>query len=119
MKHPRISTMIAALAGWGMRQGLLLAAVPPALRKLLLAFAFVTVAVLAIRSWGWILCWWGPLQSCMEWALQAGYQQRAGFPPVRQIPILPLTLVGPVGYILATTIWRYNRRSAKGGMIAV
>ena len=64
---------------WGMRQGRRLAAVPPSLRTLLLATAFVTVAVLAIQNWGWVLCKWGTLQSCRDWVLEAGYAHQVGW----------------------------------------
>ncbi|MDA0206429.1 MAG: hypothetical protein O3A53_06795 [Acidobacteria bacterium] len=95
---------------WGMRQGRRLANAPASLRNLVFAFALVTVAVFATRNWGWVLCAWGSLQSCGEWAVQMGTATRAGVPLVKQLPILPLTLIGPVGYLLAMSVWRYMRR---------
>ena len=91
---------------WGMHQGLRLATFPRQLRMILWASAVVTVVVLAIRNWGWILCSVGEFRACMEWTLEQGYSRRAGVPPPRQIPTLPLTLVGPVGYIVAMAVWR-------------
>ena len=83
--------------------------VPRQLRMILWASAVVTVVVLAIRNWGWILCSVGEFRACMQWTLEQGYSRRAGVPPPRQIPTLPLTLVGPVGYIVAMAVWRRRR----------
>jgi hypothetical protein len=89
---------------WGMKQGGRMTTGTPLLRTLLWASAFVTVTVLAIRNWGWVLCWSGRSQTCADWALQAGYARQPGSPEGRPIPILLLALVGPVGYMAATAI---------------
>lgn len=91
---------------WGMSQSTRLASAPRFLRNLSLAFAFVTVAVMALRNWGLGLCAWGTLQSCQAWVLQTGYASLFGVLPVQQLPTLPLTLVGPFGYIVARILWR-------------
>ncbi len=91
---------------WGMRQGRRLTAFPPLLRSSLLVFALATVVVLAARSWGLVLCSWGSMQACMEWNVREGYAVLAGVPTIRQIPLLPMALIGPVAYAIATGIWR-------------
>ena len=98
---------------WGMRQGRRLVNVPASLRSLAFAFVLVTVAVFAIRNWGWALCAWGSLQSCRAWALQVGYASQTGIAPVQQLPTLPLALIGPVGYLLTISVWQYKRRRIK------
>jgi hypothetical protein len=97
-----------------MLQGRRSAASSRSLRALLLVLASVTIAVLALRNWGLVLCAWGSMQSCQAWALQTGYASLFGVLPVRQLPTLPLTLVGPLGYLLATSIWRRKHLLAKG-----
>ncbi len=100
------AVLILLPAIWGMRQGSRLASFPLPLRTILWASAIATIAVLALRNWGWVLCSTGRFQACMEWALWAGYATQAGRPPSRHIPALPLALIGPVGYMAATAVWR-------------
>lgn len=98
---------------WGMRQGGRSATAPRSFRNLLWALASVTIAVLALRNWGVALCAWGSLQSCQEWAVQTGYGTRVSIPLLKHFPTLPLTLVGPLGFWMATAVRRYARsRSA-------
>lgn len=97
----------------GMRQSLRLPSCPAGVRVILWGSSFVTVTVLAIRNWGWILCSMGRWRACAEWTLRAGYSHEAGRPESAHIPVLPLTLVGPVGYIVAIAVWRrWRHRTA-------
>lgn len=98
---------------WGMRQGSRSATAAQPLRSFLMVLVSVTIAELALRNWGVALCAWGSLQSCQEWAIQTGYATRVGVPLVKQLPTLPLTLVGPVGYLLVVSIRRYRGRRAE------
>lgn len=109
------SALVLLPAVLGMRQGLQLEALSSRRRSLLLAFVLVTVAVFVARNWGWVLCEWGSLQSCRTWVVQAGYGREVGVPLVPRALELPLTLVGPIGYLLASTIWRKTQEvSARG-----
>ena len=99
---------------WGMSQGSRSATAPRSLRTLLMVPASVTIAELVLRNWGVTLCAWGSLQSCQEWAMQTGYGTRVSVPLLKHLPTLPLTLVGPLGYLLAASIWRRKRRLTEG-----
>jgi hypothetical protein len=100
------TVLVLVPAVWGMRHSLRLTTRPAGVRMILWASSFVTVTVLAIRNWGWILCSIGSLRTCVEWTLQVGSSHATGHPESPQITTLPLTLVGPVTYIAATSVWR-------------
>ena len=46
--------------------------------------------------------------------MQTGYGTRVSLPLLKHLPTLPLTLVGPLGYLLATSIYRRKRRLIQG-----
>jgi hypothetical protein len=91
---------------WGMRQGVRLAAFPLPLRGALLMSVIVTVAALILMNFGWALCFTGRYQACMEWAVQVGYAHVSGRSQIIAIPVLPLALAGPVGYLFVAMVWR-------------
>jgi hypothetical protein len=83
---------------WGVRQGGRLTALPIPRRTMLWACVAATIAALGTESSVW-------------WQLRT-WEVRPNPAPVPHLPsLLPIALLGPVGYWLATASWRYERPS--------
>jgi hypothetical protein len=83
---------------WGVRRGLRLATLPIPRRTMLWACVIATVTALGTENSVW-------------WQLRT-WDVRPNPAPVPHLPsLLPIALLGPLGYWLATTSWRYGRPS--------
>jgi hypothetical protein len=92
-----IDTVLVLLPSlWGMRQGLRLAALSLPLQIMLWASSALAMTTLAIQNSAW-------------WQVRTWYVEP---PPLPHLPFLaPLAIIGPLGYVLATTIGRrWSRR---------
>ena len=78
---------------WGMRQGLRLAALPLPLRTMLWASSALAMTTLAMQNSPW-------------WQVRTWNNQPQPPPPAHLPYLAPLAVIGPLGYLLATTIGR-------------